>query len=127
MLEVWDLWFPEAGATGVSFCRSRVESEAAGDRVLVHAAPPVLDVTVRSADDGRVIADGVGLRRGEPGPISFLVREGDQIRLDDGWPDDGDLGRLVLLPGGEAGTLRAWWHADDRSEWRWTVEFYNHT
>jgi hypothetical protein len=127
MLEIWDLWFPEAGATGVSFCRSRVDSEVAGDRVLVHAAPPTLDVTVRTADDGRVVASGSGLRRGEPGPISFLVRDGDQIRLEDGWPTDADLGRLVLLPGGEAGTLTRWWHADDRSEWRWSVEFYNHT
>jgi hypothetical protein len=127
MLEIWDLWFPEAGATGVSFCRSRVDSEVAGERVLVHAAPPTLDVTVRAADDGRVVAIGSGLRRGEPGPISFLVRDGDRIRLEDGWPTDAELGRLVLLPGGEAGTLVRWWHADDRSEWRWSVEFYNHT
>lgn len=46
---------------------------------------------------------------------------------EDGWPTDADLGRLVILPGGEAGILQAWWNADDRSEWRWSVEFYNHT
>lgn len=125
--EIWDLWLPNAGATGVSFCRSRVESDAAGDRLLVHAAPPTLEVTVRSVEDGRVLAHGQDLNRGEPGPMSYLVRDDDRITLEDGWPTEDDLGRLVLLPGGEAGTLRSWWHADDRSEWRWSVEFYNHT
>jgi hypothetical protein len=32
-----------------------------------------------------------------------------------------------MLPGGETGELKQWWHAEDKSEWRWTVEFYNHT
>jgi hypothetical protein len=32
----------------------------------------------------------------------------------------------VILPGGEAGILKSWWHADDHSEWRWQIEFYNH-
>jgi len=127
MLEIWDLWMPDAGATGVSFCRSRVESDAAGDRLLVHAAPPTLEVTVRAAEGGRPLAAGKNLQRHEPGPMSYLVRNGDRVTLEDGWPTDDDLGRLVLLPGGEAGVLRQWWHAEDHSEWRWNVEFYNHT
>jgi hypothetical protein len=125
MLELWDLWFPSAGATGVSFARSRVEAEAAGDRLLVHAAPPKLDVTVRG-EGGRVLAQGHDLERGEPGPMSYLVREGGTIRLEDGWPTQDDLGRLVILPGGEAGILIGWWHADDHREWRWQLELYNH-
>jgi hypothetical protein len=125
MLEQWDLWFPAVGATGLSFARSEVDAEAAGDRVLVHAAPPELAVTVRD-EAGRVLAEGHGLERGQPGPMSFLVRDGRRIRLEDGWPGQDDLGRLVILPGGEAGILKAWWHADDRSQWRWQVEFYNH-
>ena len=125
MLEHWDLWFPAAGATGLSFARSRVDSEAAGDRVLVHAAPPKLSVTVRD-QAGKVLAEGTGLERGQPGPMSYLVRDGEVIRLEDGWPGEEDLGRLVILPGGEAGILKTWWHAEDRSEWRWQIEFYNH-
>ena len=125
MLEQWDLWFPAVGATGLSFARSEVDAEAAGDRVLVHAAPPKLDVTVRDKT-GKVIAEGRGLERGQPGPMSFLVRAGDGIRLEDGWPSQEDVGRLVILPGGEAGILKAWWHAEDHTEWRWQVEFYNH-
>jgi hypothetical protein len=124
MLEQWDLWFPAVGATGLSFARSEVDAEAAGDRVLVHAAPPKLEVTVRD-ETGKVIAEGRGLERGQPGPMSFLVREGNAIRLEDGWPSQEDVGRLVILPGGEAGILKAWWHAEDHSEWRWQVEFYN--
>jgi hypothetical protein len=125
MLEQWDLWFPAVGATGLSFARSEVDAEAAGDRVLVHAAPPKLDVTVRDVT-GKVIAEGRGLERSQPGPMSFLVRENDAIRLEDGWPSQEDVGRLVILPGGEAGILMAWWHAEDQSEWRWQVELYNH-
>ena len=126
MIENWDLWFPDVGATGLSFARSRVDSDAAGERLLVHAAPPRLDVTVRS-DDGVVVASGGGLERGERGPMSFLVRKGGKVELEDGWPGQDDVGRLVILPGGEAGILQKWWHAEDRSEWRWQVEFYNHT
>jgi hypothetical protein len=125
MLEQWDLWFPSAGATGVSFARSRVEADAAGDRLLVHAAPPELEVTVRG-EDGRVLAEGRSLKRGAPGPMSYLVRQGDRIGLEDGWPTQADLGRLVILPGGEAGILQGWWHAGDHSEWRWQIELSNH-
>jgi hypothetical protein len=113
MLEIWEM--PNAGATGVSSGRSRVESDDAGDRPLVHAAPHTLEVTLRSAEDGRLLAHGEDRNRGEPGPMSYLVRDGDRIAPEDGWPTDDDLGRLVRLPGGEAGTLRAWWHADDHS------------
>ena len=38
----------------------------------------------------------------------------------------GDLGSLIILPGGEVGTLLEWWNAEDGSEWRWRIEFYNH-
>ena len=126
MLELWDLWFPTAGATGVSFCRSRVDAGAAGDRVLVHAAPPKLQVKVFSAESGALLAAGDDLERGAEGPMSFLVRNAGTITLEDGWPSQDDVGRIVLLPGGEAGVLCEWWHADDQSEWRWKVEFYNH-
>ena len=59
--------------------------------------------------------------------MSFLVRRDREITLEDGWPTEADLGRLVILPGGEAGILQKWWNAEDKSEWRWGVEFYNHT
>jgi hypothetical protein len=122
--ETWDLWFPGPGATGLPFARSRVNPKDAQDRVLVHAAPQKLTVTVRDTD-GNVVAKGEGLERHQPGPMSFLVRRGAAITLEDGWPTDADIGRLVLLPGGEAGILKAWWNAPDRREWRWQVEFYN--
>jgi hypothetical protein len=122
--EIWDLWFPSAGATGIPFARARVDGDVAGNRVLVHAAPRTLDVDVR-ADDGTLVARGEELERGAPGPISFLVREGGTIGLQDGWPTDDDIGRLVILPGGEAGILTAWWHAGDRRSWRWSVELSN--
>jgi hypothetical protein len=126
MTEIWDLWYPDAGATGVAFARSRVDSGAAGERLLVHAAPPRLEVTVRN-EDGETVARGEKLERHAKGPMSFLVRREGEITLEDGWPTDADIGRLVILPGGEAGILQSWWNAGDKSEWRWTLEFYNHT
>lgn len=122
--EVWDLWFPGGGATGLPFCRARVAGDA-GDVVLVHAAPPRLDVTVRG-EAGDVLASTAGLARTAPGPMTVLRRDGDRVELQDRWPGQEDLGRLVLLPGGEAGVLTAWWHAEDHSAWRWSVEFSNH-
>ncbi len=116
---------PAVGATGLSFARSTVAAEAAGDRVLVHAAPKKLEVTVRS-EDGTVRAKGAHLERHGTGPMVYLVRDGDAITLEDGWPTEADIGRLVILPGGEAGILTQWWHAEDESQWRWHVEFTNH-
>jgi len=40
MLESWDRWFPDAGATGIAFARSRVEDQAAGNRLLVQPSHP---------------------------------------------------------------------------------------
>jgi hypothetical protein len=124
--ETWLLLFPDAGAAGLPFARTRLDPADAGDRVLVHAAPPKLDV-ILTDESGTTVATGEGLQRGAEGPMSFLVRTGDGIAIEDGWPSDADVGRLVILPGGETGVLKSWWHADDQSEWRWQVEFYNHS
>jgi hypothetical protein len=55
-----------------------------------------------------------------------LTIRGDGVEREDLWPDDEDHGRPVMLPGGEVGILLSWWNAEDGSEWRWQVEFYNH-
>jgi hypothetical protein len=123
-LETWDLWYPGPGATGLPFARARINAADGQERVLVHAAPQKLQVSVRD-EAGNVVARGDKLERRQPGPMSFLVRRGAAITLEDGWPTRGDIGRVVILPGGEAGILKTWWNADDRKEWRWQVEFYN--
>lgn len=121
--QTWDLWFPEAAATGLPFARGRID---ATDVLWVHAAPDVLAVTVRDGD-GLPIATGEGLRRhGEKFPTTRLRRSGETIAREDRFPDESDLGSLIILPGGEVGTLTSWWNAPDGSEWRWHVEFYNH-
>lgn len=122
-VQTWELWYPEAGASGLEFARGRIDPT----RILwVHAAPPVLAVTVREGDD-RVTARGEPLRRaGEQLPLTRLELVGDRVEREDRWPTDADVGALVILPGGEVGTLLSWWNAPDGSEWRWQVEFYNH-
>ncbi len=120
--EIWDLWFPDAAAQGLSFARGRL---LATERLLVHAAPEILSIDVRS-DDGELLARAERLMRTGDYPISRLTREGDRILREDCWPDQNDIGLPVILPGGEVGILRSWWNAEDESEWRWSVELYNH-
>ena len=123
-MESWDLWFPEAGSTGLPFARGKLDPT---DVLWAHAVPETLAVTVRDAEK-RIVAHGEPLKRwGERFPLTRLSRHGSEVRREDRWPTDADLGALVILPGGEVGRLTAWWNADDGSEWRWSVEFYNHT
>lgn len=121
-LQIWDLWIPDVAAVGISFARGRLDPT---DTLLVHAAPEKLTVEVRD-DHGHPLAFGLDLPRTLVSPIARLRRDGDCITREDLWPTDADHGSLVILPGGEVGTLLQWWNAPDRSEWRWQVEFYNH-
>jgi hypothetical protein len=77
-------------------------------------------------EDGRTIASTRDLETAGSTPISRLQIQGDGLTRENIWPGPGDLGLVVLLPGGEAGTLESWWHAEDHSEWRWTLELRNH-
>ena len=120
--QIWDLWYPDAAAQGLPFARGRL---AATDVLLVHAAPETLDVVVRD-DEGQVLAQGSGLMRTAERPMVRLTVRGGRIARQDLWPDEGEIGRPVILPGGEVGILLSWWNAEDGSEWRWQVEFYNH-
>lgn len=120
----WDLRSRDGGMNGLEFARALT---AGGfPRVLVHAAPNRLEVRV-TADDGALVARGDVDRDGDYSPITLLTREGEDLSRAEIWPDTGHLGLPVLLPGGEVGVLTAWEHAADRSWWRWSVEFSNHT
>lgn len=123
-LELWDVWYPFAGATGVPFARGRLDPT---DEMWIHSAPDAITIEVR-ADDGRLLARGQDLMRTSQAgmPMTHLQRIGDKIVRQDVWPDENAVGKTVLLPGGEVGIIKAWWHAPDHSEWRWLVEFYNH-
>lgn len=120
--ETWDLWYPNAAAQGLSFARGRLDC---ADVLLVHSAPDTLRVEVRS-DDGEFLAQGDQLVRTADRPMTRLTRTGDRISREDLWPEAEDIGRPVILPGGEVGILTSWWNAPDGSGWRWQMEFYNH-
>jgi hypothetical protein len=121
-LQTWDIWYPKAAATGLPFARGKLDTT---NVLWVHAAPDVLTVSVREGE--RVVASGKDLTRsGDELPTTRLWIEGDEMRREDRWPTPGDLGSLIILPGGEVGTLLEWWNAEDGTEWRWRVEFYNH-
>ena len=121
-LQIWDLWYPQAAATGVPFARGRLD---ATDILIVHAPPPMLTVEIRS-ESGQRLAIGVDLPQTADRPMARLTRRGDEIIREDLWPTADDIGQMVILPGGEVGELLTWSNAADGSEWRWQIEFYNH-
>lgn len=121
-LQLWDLWYPQAGSTGLAFARGRL---AATGMLIVHAPPPSLTVEIRS-DMGRRLAYGQDLVQTADRPMAILTRRGNRVTRQDRWPTQADITQFVLLPGGEVGVLTHWWNAEDGSEWRWQVEFYNH-
>ncbi len=121
-LELWDLWYPRAAATGLAFARGKLQTT---NVLLVHAPPPMLTVEVRS-NDGTRLAFSEDLPQTADRPMARLIRRGEKIIREDNWPTSADIGQLVILPGGEVGRLVQWWNASDGSEWRWLVEFYNH-
>jgi hypothetical protein len=120
--QIWDLWYPNAAARGLPFARGRLDGS---DVLLVHAAPDPLDVAMWN-DDGELLARGIGLARTAERPMARLTVDNREIRREDLWPVAADIGRPVILPGGEVGILLTWWNAEDGSAWRWQVEFYNH-
>jgi hypothetical protein len=121
-LQTWELWYPGAGATGIPIARARIDPV---ESLWAHSLPRKVAVTVRRGDDA-VIARGEGLtRNGGYKPMTRLAMDGDALTREDRWPVEADLGSIVVLPGGEAGVLTAWWNADDGSAWRWSVEFSN--
>jgi hypothetical protein len=96
------------------------------DHVLGHALPERVDVEVTDGD-GNLIARARGLAHDAVTPMSRLDLRDGAIERANVWPDESDLGKPVILPGGEVGILREWWNADDHSAWRWVIELSNHT
>jgi hypothetical protein len=118
---VWQLRSTEGGSAGLEFARSAIDPART---VLVHAAPSRLDVEVL-ANGEHLIAIGRDLRPGDQEddtPMTRLVIDGTRVRRSQVWPDDADLGSVVVLPGGEAGVLRSWATDPDRSSWTWSLE-----
>src|SRR3989440_8886319 len=97
---LWDLWYPEAGATGVPFARGRLNPT---DVLWIHAAPPTLEVAVRTAG-GRVVATGESLIRSGPRfPMTRLWLDGAQVRRGEPGPKAAEPGQLVIFPAREDG------------------------
>lgn len=123
-METWEVWFPAAAANGLLVARARVDPAQV---MWLHASPEVVAVVVREGEESIVSRADKLKRDGRYLPMTRLERNDASISREDRWPTESDLGALVLLPGGEVGTLTSWWNADDGSEWRWQIELYNHT
>lgn len=121
-LETWEMWVSDVAAAGLSFARSKIDPASV---VLVHSAPQTLTVNVRDGE-GDLKAHGKDLKKMKDTPMARLTCAGGEVKREEIWPSEEDIGKVVILPGGEAGILMEWWNAEDHSEWRWRLEFYNH-
>lgn len=116
---VWLLRSHDGGAQGLEFARARTEVVST---VLVHAAPNALDVEVMENGE-RLIATGRNLHaEDESSPMTRLFVDGVRVVRASTWPDDADIGSVVLLAGGEAGILRSWSNNLERTSWTWALE-----
>lgn len=120
-LETWEVWYPAAAANGLLVGKGQLDPT---DRLLIHAAPDVITVEIRSKDGGR-IAFTKDIKRTQESPMCLLSRDGSIIHRQDVWPGEEHIGLPVMLPGGEVGLLKSWWNAPDHQEWRWQIELYN--
>ncbi|HEU4326626.1 MAG TPA: hypothetical protein VFS21_26030 [Roseiflexaceae bacterium] len=120
-LQLWEVWYPKAAATGLLVGRGRIDPT---EQLLLHAAPPQITVAVTDGA-GRRLGFGQDLEQTDSTPICRLRLRDGRITREDIWPTEAEQGLPVLLPGGEVGILLGWWHADDRRSWRWQVEFFN--
>ena len=120
----WNIRSRDGAMNGLEFARC---TTAGGfHRVLVHAAPGQAQVEIIAADD-RVVARGDLDRHGDYSPMTLIELDSSTLRRSEVWPTEELYGLPVLLAGGEVGLLQKWQHAEDRSWWRWSVEFSNHT
>ena len=118
--QIWEIRTP-GGMLGIEVARGLM---AAAPVVLAHSLPAKVSVTVRD-EAGRIVAEGSDLEADGETPMARLRLVDGGVTRRQVWPDDSDLGRPVILPGGEVGILCEWWNAPDGSEWRWRVEFHN--
>ncbi|HZT66456.1 MAG TPA: hypothetical protein VFA11_11760 [Acidimicrobiales bacterium] len=118
---IWEIRNPDGGMLGLEVARAVL---AATDCVLAHSISERVDVEVRDPS-GQVVAKAEGLSAEGATPMARLSIEGASVTRRQVWPDESDIGRPVILPGGEVGILLSWWNAEDGSEWRWRVEFHN--
>jgi hypothetical protein len=121
-VHIWEIRNPDGASMGLEVARGRM---APHTDVLAHALPERVEVEVFD-EDGGLVARGRELPGRLDSPIARLWIRGDAVERENVWPDDSDLGKPVILPGGEVGILTAWWHAEDHSSWRWSIELSNH-
>ncbi len=96
-LQIWDLWYPQAGATGISFARGRLDETKI---LLVHAPPSMLNVEVRS-EDGQRLAFAENLPYTADRPIARLTVQGESITREDLWPTEADIGQISSCRAGK--------------------------
>lgn len=116
---VWSIRSMEGGATGLEFAHANLGAEH--DVVLAHALP--VSVRIEIHEGGSLVASADDLHDASAStPISKLTVDGVRVLRENMWPQDGDAGSPVILPGGEVGILRSWWNDDEGARWRWTIE-----
>jgi hypothetical protein len=121
-IHIWEIRNPDGGQSGLEVARARMEPH---HEVIGHSLPERVDIKIHD-EEGTLVAKANDLSSELPSPMARLRVRGTTIERENVWPNESDLEKPVILPGGEVGILKSWWHAEDHSAWRWTVEFSNH-
>jgi hypothetical protein len=122
-IHIWEIRNPDGGQSGLEVARARL---APHREVIGHSLPERVDIEIYN-EERSLVARGSDLSSELSSPMARLLIRGTTVERENVWPDESDLEKPVILPGGEVGILKSWWHAEDRSAWRWTVEFSNQT
>ena len=115
-MEGLDCWAVETSKDGERWRFFGKAWKMPDEAVLLHAVPRF--VRFRRVEED---AWGAPLERSGDHPMSLLHME--RGMREDLWPDREHLGLPVLLPGGEAGRLVAFWRSPDGGRWTYTLEF----
>jgi hypothetical protein len=119
----WEIRDPDTGSRGAEVARGACDESS---EILAHAMPARIDVRVWREDGAVLHACGFGLEAAEGTPLTRLSAVDGVVTRASTWPTDDDIGRaLVILPGGEIGTLTAWWNSPEHDAWRWSIELEN--
>lgn len=121
-IHIWEIRNPDGGQSGLEVARARL---APHSEVIGHSLPERVDIEIYD-EDRALVAKGSDLSSELSSPMARLRIRGTKVERENVWPDESDLEKPVILPGGEVGILKSWWQAEDRSAWCWTVEFSNH-